>query len=200
MTKTKRDLILKFDTLEEAEKAVYELVKQGKNFRDIAQIGFDIAGNVKRYNPSQISKIKAKLEPKAPENHLDQDKSKVFALFKKNKKPTDVIIETGLSFEYVKKSYEEFLEFEEKILVPKYWIDNLVGFADWIKESDGRNKLGHIHNAFSVAKDSHVELQDHVYNCSVCGEEMKIKDKSLQSASNYLSQSWGHAECIKSVN
>lgn len=197
MPKTKQELILKFDTLEDAEKAVYELVKLGKNFRDIAKTGFDIVGNVKRFNPSQISKIKAKFEPKLTENNRDPDKATVFALFKKNKKPTDVIIETGLSYEYVKKSYEEFLEFENKMLVPKYWIDNLEGFANSVTDIHGNNKLGHIHYAFSVAKDSHLELQKHIYFCSICGEEMKIKGKSLQAASDYLSQSWGHAECIQ---
>lgn len=197
MTKTKQELVLKFNTIDEVEKAVYELVKSGKNFRDIAKTSFDIAGNVKRFNPSQISKIKAKFEPKLPENNRDPDKATVFALFKKNKKPTDVIIETGLSFEYVKKSYTEFLEFEGKMLVPKFWIDNLEGFANFITEPHGNNKLGNIHYAFSVAKNSHLELESHVYNCCVCEEVMPIKDKSLQSASEHLSKSWGHAECIK---
>lgn len=196
MAKTKQELVLKFNTLDEAEKSVYELVKSGKNFRDITKTGFDIAGNIKRFNPSQISKIKAKFEPKSPENHLDQDKSKVFALFKKNKKPTDVIIETGLSYEYVKKSYEEFLSLEKKVVIPKYWLDNLEEFASYIRESSGNNKLGDIHYAFSVAKDSHLELKSHVYYCSGCEEPMPINGKSLQSACDYLSQRWGHVKCI----
>ena len=197
MVKTKQELILKFDTIDETEKAVYELVKSGKNFRDIAQTGFDIAGNVKRYNPSQISKIKAKFEPKLPENNRDPDKATAFTLFKKNKKPTDVIIETGLSYEYVKKSYEEYLSFEEKMLVPKYWINNLAEFASYIRDPSGSNKLGDIHYAFSVAKDSQLELKSHIYYCCGCEEPITIKDKTLQAACDYLSQKWGHAECIK---
>lgn len=63
MTKTKQETVLKFNTIDEVEKAVYDQRKFGKNFRDIAQTGFDIIGNVKRFNPSQISKIKAKFEP-----------------------------------------------------------------------------------------------------------------------------------------
>ncbi|MCE9653423.1 MAG: hypothetical protein K8Q89_10290 [Nitrosarchaeum sp.] len=55
MSKTKQETVLKFNSINEAEKAVYEYVKSGKNFRDIAQTGFDIAGNIKRFNPSQIS-------------------------------------------------------------------------------------------------------------------------------------------------
>lgn len=198
MSKTKQDTVLKFNTLDEAEKAVYEYVKSGKNFRDIAQTGFDIVGNIKRFNPSQISKIKAKFEPKPAENHLDQDKSKVFALFKKNKKPTDVIIETSLSFDYVKKAYEEYLEFEKQMIVPKFWINNLEKFADSITNPDGKNKLGHIHYALSVAAKSHLELQTHIYYCCVCKKPMSIKNESLQSACDYLSQKWGHAECITS--
>ncbi|AJW71035.1 hypothetical protein [Nitrosopumilus adriaticus] len=197
MSKTKQETVLKFSTIDEAEKKLYEMIKSGTNFREIAKTGFDISGNIKRYNPSQISKIKAKFEPKLPENNRDPDKAKVFSLFKKNKKPTDVIIETGLNYEYVKKSYEEYLEFEEKMLVPKYWINNLVNYADGISEQVGKNKLGHIHYALSVAHNSHVELQKHIYYCCVCEEQIPIKDKTLQAACDYLSQKWGHAECIK---
>lgn len=197
MSKTKQETVLKFSTLEEAEKKLYEMVKSGTNFREIAKTGFDIAGNIKRFNPSQISKIKAKFEPKPSENHLDQDKSKVFSLFKKNKKPTDVIIETGLSFEYVKKAYEEFTELEGKMVVPKFWINNLENFADGISEKTGKNVLGHIHYAFSVAHNSHVELQSHIYYCCVCEEQIPIKDKTLQAACDYLSQKWGHAKCLE---
>lgn len=184
MSKTKQEIVLKFNTLDEAEKAVYELVKSGKNFRDIAQTGFDIAGNVKRYNPSQISKIKAKFEPKLPENNRDPDKATVFALFKKNKKPTDVIIETGLSYEYVKKSYEEYLSFEKKIIIPKHWLDNLEDTAYYVIDIDGKTKLEHIRSALSIAKDSHLELRSHIYYCCGCEEPITIKDKTLQAACN----------------
>lgn len=197
MSKTKQEIILKFNTIDEAEQAVYDQVKSGKNFRDIAQTGFDISGNIKRFNPSQISKIKAKFEPKLPENNRDPDKATVFSFFKKNKKPTDVIIETGLSYEYVKKSYEEFLEFEKKVIIPKYWLDDLEDAGYYVIYSDGENKLEHIRNAFITAKDSYLELESHIYYCCKCEEPIPIKDKTLQAACDYLSQNWGHAECIK---
>ena len=194
-TKSNQNLII-VNSLEEAEKYVYKLTQENKNPREISQIGFSINGVVKRFNPVQISKIKAKFEPKIPENNRDQDKSRVFSLFKKNKKPVDVIIQTSLSYEYVKKSYQEYLDFEEKTLVPKYWLDNLEEFADYVRDPDGINKLGHIHCAFSVAKGSHLELQNHIYYCCVCSKQMPIRGKLLQAACDYLSKTWGHSECI----
>jgi len=194
-TKSNQNLIM-VNSLEEAEKQVYKLRQANKNPREIAQIGFSINGVVKRFNPVQISKIKAKYEPNIPKNNRDQDKSRVFSLFKKNKTPVDVVILTGLSYEYVKKSYAEFLEFEEKTIVPKYWLDNLGEFADYVTDPDENNKLTHIHYAFSVAKESHLELQNHIYYCCICSNQIPIRGKSLQSACDYLSKKWGHSECI----
>jgi len=197
MSKTKSNQnLITVNSLEEAEKQVYKLIQANKNPREISQIGFSINGVVKRFNPVQIREIKAKFEPKIPENNRDQDKSRVFSLFKKNKKPVDVIIQTGLNYEYVKKSYDEFLEFEENTIVPKYWLDNLEEFADYVTDPDGPNKLGHIHCAFSVAKESHIELQKHFFYCCKCGEEIRIRENTLEAAHNFLSSKWGHSECI----
>ena len=184
------------NSLEEAEKEIYKSIQANKNPREITQIGFSINGVVKRFNPAQIREIKAKFEPKIPENNRDQDKSRVFSLFKKNKKPVDVIIQTSLSYEYVKRSYQEYLDFEEKTLVPKYWLDNLEEFADYVRDPDGMNKLGHIHYAFSVAKASHLELESHIFYCCGCKKKTSIRDNALQAACNYLSKTWGHLECI----
>ena len=194
-TKLNQNLIT-VNSIEEAEKEIYKSIQANKNPREITQIGFSINGDVKRFNPAQIRKIKAKFEPKIPENNQDQDKSRVFSLFKKNKKPVDVIIQTSLSYEYVKKSYDEFLEFEEKAIVPKYWLDNLEQFAYYVTDPDGPNKLGHIHYAFSVAKESHLELESHIFYCCRCKKKMSIRDNAVQAACDYLSKTWGHSECI----
>jgi len=186
---------IKVESLEQAEKIILEHVNNGENYRDIAQITFDVNGTVKRFNPSQISKIKAKYETSQAQNGHDPDKSMIFKMFRKGKNPTDVLIETGLNFEYVKKAYEEYLEFEGHEIVPKSWIENLLEIAGYVFVWTEEEKLTYINEAFSIAKESHLELEKHVYNCCNCGKEMPIKDKSLKDACNYLSLRWCHEEC-----
>jgi len=183
------------DSLDQAEKIILEHINNGENYRDISQITFSINGTIKRFNPSQISKIKGKNEQSQAQNRHDSDKCLVYKMFRKGKNPTDVVIETGLNFEYVKKAYEEYLEFEEQELVPKYWLDNLEKFAGYVSEVSENNRLGDIHYAFSVAKESHLELEKFVFTCSKCDEDARINGKALEDAQQYLSSKWKHTDC-----
>jgi len=186
---------IKVDSIDQAEKIILEHVNNGENYRDIAQVTFNVNGNIKRFNPSQISKIKAKYEENQAQNAHDADKSLVFKMFRKDKNPTDVVIETGLNFDYVKKAYEEYLEYEEKELVPKKWLENLVEIAGYVFVWTQEEKLSYINEAFSIAKESHLELEKHIFYCCKCGQETAISNKVLKAASNYLSKNWGHVEC-----
>ena len=85
---------IKVETLEKAEKIVLEHVNSGENYRDISQITFSINGATKRFNPSQITKTKAKYEESQAQNSRDPDKSLCFKMFRKGKSPADVVIET----------------------------------------------------------------------------------------------------------
>jgi len=179
-------------TLEESELEVYKYIQQGKNYREIAQVEFLINNTIRRFNPSQIHKIKEKFEPKIVSSNQDPDKALVFNLFKKGTSPTDVLIQTGLSFEFVDKAYAEFLEFEKKVVVPAWFEEYLYDLAFTMRECDGLNE---VYACLKEAVDSYVELQKHVYSCSQCGEPIKMREKSLEDAMQYLSSKWHHTVC-----
>ena len=112
---SKTDQNIEVNTLEEAEQQIYRLVKSGKNFRDIVKSTFLINDTLKRFSLSQISNIKNKFELKINESNRDAEKALVFKLFKQGKSPTEVLIKTGLSYDYIKKAREEYLEFQKAI-------------------------------------------------------------------------------------
>jgi len=170
------------ETIEEAEKIILEHVNNGKNYRDIAQITFDVNGTVKRFNPSQISKIKAKNEESQAQNAHDPDKSLVFKKFRKGKTPIDVIIETGLDYDYVINAYEEYLDLEDKTVVYQSWIDNLHKMSMEIIKPCGYSREKDIVTALERAKDSHLKLKNFVCTCSVCEESMSVNDEMMEDA------------------
>lgn len=181
-----------FTTLPSAELKVYELIQKGENYRNITKTEFVVDGVVKRFNPSQISQIKAKFEAKSGSNNQDPDKAKVFKLFKKGLTPTDVLIQTGLSYDFVNKAYQEFLEFEKRVTVLK-WVEEYFFELAWdIKECNNWND---VYSCMKKAVESHRELKEHFYYCCECGEQIPIRGKSLEDARNYLSERWHHKVC-----
>ena len=182
-------------SLEQAEKIILEHLNNGENYRDIAQITFSINGTIKRFNPSQISKIKGKKDENQAQSRRDPDKALVFKLLKSGTSPTDVIIKTGLPSEFVKEANEEFLDFEDQSTVYNAWVDNLHDMSMEIIRPFGSNRFAEIAIAFERAKDSHLELKNYVCSCSVCGESMRINDEMLEDAKQYLSSKWRHGNC-----
>ncbi len=183
------------NSIDAAEKIILENINNGKNYRDIAQITFSINGTIKRFNPSQISQIKAKNEENQAQSRRDPDKALAFKLLKSGTSPTDVLIKTGLPSEFVKEANEEFLDFEDQTTVYNAWIDNLHDISLKIRSPTGPNSLVDIALAFERAKDSHLELENYVCSCSVCGESMRISDEMLEDAKKYLSSKWHHSSC-----
>lgn len=184
---------IEVSNLAEAEAKIYEFVQKGENYRNITKIEFVINGVVKHFNPSQISQIKAKFEAKSGLNHQDPDKAKVFKLFKSGQMTTNVLIETGYSFEFVKKAYDEFLEFEKMVAVPKWFEESVYDLLYDIRICKNWNDVYH---GISDAVSSHKELEEHYFNCSRCSDLIPIRGKSLHAAINYLSKNWGHKECF----
>lgn len=190
-------------TLEEAEKQIYQMITNGDNYNQISQVKFPINGNERRFNPSQISKIKAKFEQKNTENktqnkdsskeeNKDDNKAKVFALFKKGTSPVDVLIKTRLDYDFIKKSHEQYLEMAKKKTVPEWFVSNLYDEANNIKQC---NNITDVFHCINTAFQSHYELEEHVYFCSECGDPIPIRGKSLGDASVYLSTKWHHKNC-----
>ena len=184
--------VIKVDSIDQSEKIILEHVNNGENYRDIAQITFEVNGTVKRFNPSQISKIKAKYEQNQAQNGHDADKSMVFKKFRDGKSIINVVIETGLNYEYVKKAYEEFLESEDKIPVPKWFYWEIM----WLAGYPGYSVT--FENVIKVMYElieSDQRVQEFVFNCNRCGGDAQIDGKALEDAQQYLSSKWQHTNC-----
>ena len=181
------------NSIDAAEKIILEHINNGKNYRDIAQITFSINGTIKRFNPSQISQIKAKSEQKQAQNRHDSDKSTVFKMFKKGKKLTDVIIETGLDYDYVKNARKQYLDSEKLVEIPKSFYDNVMGIASYFGDKE---TIFYVELRLENLYESDQRVEGYVCDCSVCGKEMKINDAMLEDAKKYLSSKWHHGNCV----
>jgi len=185
--------VIKVDSIEQAEKIILEHINSGENYRDIAQITFDVNGTVKRFNPSQISKIKAKYEQNQAQNTRDPDKSRCFKLFRKGKSPVDVVIETGLSYEYVKKAHKEFLESEDKVMIPAWFYEDvrfLAGYPGYSQTLENATKV-----MYELIESDQV-IQSIFSNCTVCGNSWDWEvDEPLKVAKKNLRVAWHHEKC-----
>lgn len=191
MSKTSEETLIP-TTIHDAKKTVYAKLCENINPREISQIAFLINDKVTRFNPAQIRQIREELEPKLTENHLDHDKSHAFKLFKDHT-PTEVVIETGLSVEYVKNAYKEYLQFEGKTVISQGF-ENEIYHNAW-QVDDSCETENDVIIALRKLVSSYKELESHTYNCSRCDTEIPIRNKSLQDAKQYLSEKWHHTEC-----
>ena len=190
---TKQKQTLQNMTLEEAEKLIFEQIKQGKNPREISQVEFPIDGIVRKFNINQIHKIKEKFSPKIQEKHRDPDKALAFQMFKKDCLPIEVIIKTKLPSEFVQKAYEEFLEFEGKTVVSKNEIQDLYSFVkgDWWPCENLHNVKLFLKKSIEY-RDQYLEL---VFDCKECGYPLYPEGEMLDHARNYLANNFVHSEC-----
>ena len=186
-------------TLEQVEREIYDMILRGDNYNQISQVKFSINGNSRRFNPSQISKIKAKFEEKEQQiknenktENKDENKALVFELFKKGTTPIDVIIKTRLDYNLIKKSHEEFLEMDSKKIIPSWFESILYELSDDIKPC---KNITDVYHCIQDAFDAYAELQKHVFFCSRCKEPISIKGQTLDDASKYLSNKWYHQNC-----
>jgi len=192
MSKTKTE-DPKPTTLQEAKKTIYAKLCQNINPKEITQISFLIDDKITRFNPAQIRKIREEFEPKIEQKNRDPDKALCFKLFKKGKLPVDVIIETGLTYEFVMKAYEEYCRLQGKKIVPIWFYEEVM---ESIKVIDERYFEINIEEAMNKFVDAYQELEDHVYSCYGCGKNIPIRNRTLEDSQQYLSSKWGHAECI----
>lgn len=117
---------IKVNSITEAEKEIYRLINQGMPQNEITKINFFISGISRHFNPSQISKIKKKLETiEITDESKDYLTAELFVDFKKGKSVSDIIIEKGYKVDIVEKTYEKYIRLEKMELVPKWFMDNL---------------------------------------------------------------------------
>jgi len=124
-----RKLIKKItvNSLYEAESKIYDLIIENYSPKEITQIEFVIQGISRHSNITQISQIKKRFENKHKKESEDKDPLTAFFFrqFDNRKKVKDVVIETGYKPKKVKKAHDEYLELEEKVIVPKWFIEDL---------------------------------------------------------------------------
>ena len=180
-------------TLEEAETRVFQEIQDGKNPRVISQIEFEIEGQIKRFNPAQIRRIKEKFESKTKPENRDPDKAKAFKLFRKGFQPHLVLEKTKLPYSNVKEAWEQYLEFTKKKTVPDYFVNNIVNITKEIRKG---NSYQDILDALWQICYAYDELKTHEYPCYNCGILIPIRGKSLEDAIEHLTESkWQHSNC-----
>jgi len=119
----------------------------------------------------------------------------VFKLFKKGVSPRDVVIQTGLPFEYVKNAYEEYCIFERMVTVPNWFYDNVM---ESIKVVDEKfNTVMDAKHAMNKLVTTYQELKKYDFPCCVCGINIPMNSENLEEAKAYLSCRWGHDECVE---
>ena len=183
-------------TLRQTKEEAYELVQQGKNYRDIAKIEFLVDGRKKRFSISQIAKIVKEFANGDDENK-DSITSILFSMFNEGKSPTEVVIETGYKPEFVDTIFKHFTRFENEVPVPRSFIDKLHELCDRVDDDKETKTLPEVLSCFEQAVSSHEKLQEFTFPCSECGKPIQLEDKTWESAKNHLiEKKWGHGDCI----
>lgn len=190
--------IIPCETLEDAEKIVSDKRAAGINPRVIAQTTFLINGQEKRFNIVQISKIQKNNdqnqnnELNSNTNPRDNDKSLVFKLFKEGLGPEDVVIETGMSVDYVGESHQEYLDFKNQMIFPKEDLDWYYRLMLPYRKCEDPAQLG---NAIqNVVRDA-LNYRKLNYPCTNCGEIIEFNTQEIEWVRTRLSENWGHSKC-----
>ena len=188
MTKKKfKDTSIKVDSIVDAEKIIYEKIKQGINTRDIVKTEFDINGISKKFNPYQIKKIKEKFETPESDNR-NVDKAILFELFYKGVRVIDAVIQTKFDPKFVNQVWEEYLEIKGICTIPKYMHDKLFQFGETML---GRCKTyGDALKAFEHVADMSKELDRFYVPCRVCEVPMFLDENMITKTTQWMQNKW----------
>ena len=106
-------------TYENARKTIFEWIKQGRNYREIAHTPFKIIGwdKPKRFSISEISRIKKSHDVSNQHDGnsdiIDEKKAEIFELLDKNWQPRKIVIKLKASPAFVKETALEYLELDD---------------------------------------------------------------------------------------
>ena len=110
--------------LDEMKRMVHDMSQKNLNIKDIIKKKFCINGQIIGLNPTKVKKINSEIEqldlPKKEPSHVE-----LLKLFKDGVSRTNAVIKTNCTFEEVNKAYQQFVEFENKTEVPKWFIDGI---------------------------------------------------------------------------
>ena len=188
---------LKNITLEEAERIIYEEIKAGKNFRDITKNTFLVDGKVMGLNPAKIHKIKEKFEQNVRPVNRDSDKALAFKKMEEGLSDVQIIEQTELPYEFVKKSRSEFLECTNKVEVSKNVIFNLSTAARKLETCRTYNDLERV---LTGSVDIVIEYDKLSKPCLGCAVPIILDEQMIEELGRYIQKHYRcSAECWKSA-
>jgi len=187
LTKKSNTIPIKVESIDEAEKIIYEKVKQGTNTRDIVKIEFNISGISKKFNPYQIKKIKEKFEiPK--QDNKNPDKSILFELFEKGVCEIDAVIQTKFDPRFVNQVWMEYLEMKGLVTIPKDIQEKLFGLGNKVfSPCDTYDK---VLGAFGDAIDLMKELDRFYIPCRVCDIPIILSENMIKQTTQWMQDKW----------
>ena len=184
----KKESSITVASIEEAEKIVYEQIKAGRNPREILQMEFIINGISKRFNPYQLKKIKEKYETKNKPDNADPDTALLFELFSKSVTPEQVVIQTKFNPQFVKHSWEQYLEMVSLQPVPKEVMKKLFHYGN--TQIIPCNTYDRLLEAFSGAVVAAKELNRFYFPCSGCGVPVMLGEEIINKTIKWMQSKW----------
>ena len=174
------------DSIDEAEKIIYEKTKQGINNRDIVKIEFDINGILRKFNPYQIKKIKEKFQTPILDNK-NQDKAVLFELFNKDYDVIRAVIKTKLDPKFVNDTWMEYLEIKNIFTIPKSTYDQLIVHG---REFGTCDTINDVLKQLKVGIDASKELNRFYFPCRVCQDPVIIDEHIIKTTIRWMQAKW----------
>ncbi|MCH7648769.1 MAG: hypothetical protein IIA83_09200 [Thaumarchaeota archaeon] len=181
--------------LDEMKRIVYDMSQKNLNIKDIVKKKFCINGQIIGLNPAKIRQIKEEFEN--PENSKKEPNHvKLFKLFQKDYTPTAALIETGCTYEEVRETHQQFLSFEDKIDMPRDFMEKMYELAiDTAGDAEVSKDDTVIFYLSEAVKDA-LKYREFTYPCKYCGLPITISDSTWPSAREFLIKNgWHHVEC-----
>lgn len=176
---------LKDMTLEEAEKIIYEQIKAGKNYRDILKMTLIVDGEIMPLNPKKIHAIKEKFEQNGRTTKRDPDTALAFKLMDEGLSDVEIVKQTELPYEFVRKARQQWLGCYDKIEVPKSVMNNL--FEILRLDSKSKNYEELLKQVKRVKDDSN-DLERFSPPCLECGLPMIFSFEIWDEAARWIQQ------------
>lgn len=181
--------------LDEMKRIVYDMSQKNLNIKDIVKKKFCINGQIIGLNPAKIRQIKEEFEN--PENSKKEPNHvKLFKLFQKDYTPTAALIETGCTYEEVRETHQQFLSFEDKIDVPRDFMEKMYELAiDTAGDAEVSKDDTVIFYLSEAVKDV-LKYRKFTFPCGYCDLPITISDSTWPSAREFLIKNgWHHVEC-----
>jgi len=182
-----KTLPTKVDSIDDAEKIIYEKIKQGTNIRDIVKTEFDINGILKKFNPYQIKKIKEKFETPKLDN-INSDKAILFEIFDKGDDVITAVIQTKLDPKFVNDTCMEYLEIKNICTIPKSSYDQLFQRGKKIKSQC--NTIDDVLSALDNGFNYLTELNRFYFPCRFCKCPVIIDDQIINQTIRWMQSKW----------